>query len=120
MIVLEIHFVSDKDGYVSMSADVLGKSKDLDSESESNEFETAIIPVAFMQIEKSFSNVSLEQNQNLCIDMMNVLVRQAKKFDYALNRIGQHKDNINEYQLEFRKETNERFMGRNKEICDEL
>ena len=44
---------------------------------------------------------------SLCIDMMNVLVANAKKFNYILNRLGQNDKYPGVYQLEFGK-TNDR------------
>lgn len=120
MIVLEIKFVSNENDFVSMTADVLGRSKDLQSGAEANEFEDTIIPTSMQQINEQYSNVSLVNNENLCIDMMNVLVRRAKQFDYVLNRLGQKKEFPDTYQLEFRKETNAKFMGNNKEICEKI
>ena len=119
MIVLEVHFVSDKNDFVTMAVDVLGKSKDVMSGAECNEFEEAIIPSSMQQIKSQFANISLVNNENLCIDMMNVLVRRAKQFDFVLKRMGQNKKYPDTYQLEFRKETDTRFMG-NKEISEEV
>ena len=118
MIVLEVHFVSDENDFVTMAVDVLGKSKDVMSGAECNEFEEAIIPSSMQQIKSQFANISLVNNENLCIDMMNVLVRRAKQFDFVLKRMGQNKKYPDTYQLEFRKETDTRFMG-NKEISEE-
>ena len=119
MIVLEVHFVSDENDFVTMAVDVLGKSKDVMSGTECNEFEEAIIPSSMQQIKSQFANISLVNNENLCIDMMNVLVRRAKQFDFVLKRMGQNKKYPDTYQLEFRKETDTIFMG-NKEISEEV
>jgi hypothetical protein len=120
MIVIEVHFVADEKEYVSMSADVLGKSKDLDSDNECLEFETRIMPLAYQQIENKYSNVTLNQNANLCVDMMNTLVKQAAAYDYRLKRLGQNEKYPGTYQLEFIKETNARFSGSHKQIPDQI
>ena len=52
--------------------------------------------------------------------MMNVLVAKAKQYDYILKRIGQNEKYPDTYQLEFRKETDAKSMGRNKEIREEV
>lgn len=104
MIVLEVNFVSDENDFISMSTNVLGLSRDNESNEEKIEFETDIIPFAYEVIEEKFKNVNLNTNENLCADMMNVLVRRAKKFDYVLNRIGQNKKFPDTYQLEFKKQ----------------
>lgn len=120
MIVLEIKFVSNENDFVSMSADVLGKTRDLQALAEEKDFESVIIPSAMSQINTQFANVSLVNNENLCIDMMNVLVAKAKQYDYILKRIGQNEKYPDTYQLEFRKETDAKSMGRNKEIREEV
>ena len=50
MIVLEVKFVSNENDFVSMSADVLGKTRDMQALAEEKEFEDTIIPVAMNQI----------------------------------------------------------------------
>jgi hypothetical protein len=120
MIVLEIKFVSNENDFVSMSADVLGKTRDLQALAEEKDFESVIIPSAMSQINTQFANVSLVNNENLCIDMMNVLVAKAKQYDYILKRIGQNEKYPDTYQLEFRKEADAKSMGRNKEIREEV
>jgi hypothetical protein len=120
VIVLEVKFVANKAENVSMEADILGRSKDPNADEECKDFETEIIPQAYQQIERIYKNKTLADNENLCVDMMNVLVRQAKQYNYRLNRIGQNKKYPDMYQLEFIKETNERFAGLNREIPDEI
>lgn len=116
MIVLEVKFVSNENDFVSMSADVLGKTRDMKALAEEKEFEDTIIPVAMNQINELYNNVSLVNNENLCIDMMNVLVSRAKKFNYILKRLGQNDKYPGVYQLEFGKANDSRFMGNDKEI----
>ena len=116
MIVLEVKFVSNENDFVSMSADILGKTRDMQALAEEKEFEDTIIPVAMNQINELYNNVSLVNNENLCIDMMNVLVARAKKFNYILNRLGQNDKYPGVYQLEFGKANDSRFMGNDKEI----
>ena len=120
MIVVEVKFVADQNDFVSMSADVLGKTKDFKALGEEKEFETAIIPFAFKEINEQFENVSLTDNENLCIDMMNILVARAKKLHYTLKRLGQNANYPDTYQLEFRKEDDNRFMGSYKEISEKV
>ena len=71
MIVLEVKFVSNENDFVSMSADVLGKTRDMQALAEEKEFEDTIIPVAMNQI-NSFYYIhtdTKEKNQitNNCI-----------------------------------------------------
>ena len=98
MIVLEVKFVADENEFLSMSTDVLGVSKDLNGESERREFETAIIPFAYKKIEEQYKNVSLVNNEYLCADMMNVIVKRAKEFGYILGKLGQNKEYPDTYQ----------------------
>ena len=120
MIVLEVNFVSNENDFVSMSTNVLGKTKDKKADTESFEFETSIIPIAMKQINEKFNNISLVDNENLCVDMMNVLVEKAKQYHYTLKRLGQNEKYPDTYQLEFRKETDGRFMGTYKEIREQV
>ena len=115
MIVLEVKFVADENEFLSMSTDVLGVSKDLNGESERSEFETAIIPFAYNKIEEQYKNVSLVNNEYLCADMMNVIVKRAKEFGYILGKLGQNKDYPDTYQLQFKKEETANPMDAIKE-----
>ena len=120
MIVIHIRFACDTDNHVAMIADIMATGKDIESANDKSFFEKKIIPTSYAIIEKVYKGKTLEKNPNLCIDMMNVLVKVAKEFDYRLDRLGQNDKFVDEYQLRFTKETDGRFMGGNKEIRDEI
>lgn len=120
MLVLEIKFVSNDRLNVQMNTDVLAIGKDQDSDEDRALFEREIIPESYAIIDVTYKDKTLSQNPNLCVDMMNVIVRYAKNKNYRLERLGQNPKFPDVYQLKFVRETNERFMGSNKGICETI
>ena len=57
MIVLEVKFVSNENDFVSMSADVLGKTRDLQALAEEKDFESVIIPSAMSHLKIRLSQL---------------------------------------------------------------
>lgn len=120
MLVLEIKFVSNDKLNVQMNTDVLAIGKDQDSDEDRALFEREIIPESYAIIDVTYKDKTLYQNPNLCVDMMNVIVRYAKNKNYRLERLGQNPKFPDVYQLKFVRETDERFMGSNKGICESI
>ena len=86
MIVLEIKFVSNENDFVSMTADVLGRSKDLQSGAEASEFEDTIIV--------GTRGWSFEQDE----ESKRILNREACRLEnsimYAKEKFGEEKEMI--------------------------
>lgn len=120
MLVLEITFDCFQDLSVQMNTNVLAVGKDKDSDMDRSEFEKFIIPQSYAIIDKAYTNQTLKKNPNLYIDMMNVIVNQAKTMNYKLDKLGQNEKYPDIYQLRFTRETDERFMGSNKGICEAI
>lgn len=103
MIVLEINYEIDDKSQVSFSCDVLGQSKDDNGPVDKDMFEKTILPKAMELIKMRYSESSLIENPELIVDIMNVIVAEAKKNQYFVKRIGQNERHIGTYQLEFYK-----------------